>query len=140
MLEYLSSHDLDPCNLYVGSIPSELVLEKLFVLFKSSERVGREGKGEDGILGEENNREKKDPEDCEPRNIITERELVQLLIRWSSIGDSPSRVVEEVNSLLSLLSPSIACLSGRYVAIDVSSFHQNRYVGDGLFCILGLFV
>ena len=55
--------------------------------------------------------------------------FLQALTRWSSLKHSPEQVVREVDSLLSLLSPSILSPMGSYVAVNVTSFKQNRLVG-----------
>ena len=56
------------------------------------------------------------------------KDFIHALTRWSSIRQSPNQVVQEVDSLLSLLSPSITCQTGCYVAVNVSSLPKNRLV------------
>ena len=243
LLEHLSTHSLDPCNLFYGSIPSEKTLKSEFVPVKarkgegrrradtleglldmgwqqSRKRVERGGEGGEGdviqeiqmgLRGEENKDQKtinqarkKEPgkekeevkeekeQEKEKENTETEetdktetetdrtdieedgdqdedqdedqdqekerreskprksysprnpqpqqpqppsstpldyRDILYALTRWSSLKYSPQQVVREVDSLLSLLSLSITCPVGSYVAVNVSSFTENR-LGD----------
>ena len=221
LLEHLSTHSLDPCNLFVGLIPSEWALEKLFHPFpkpqrrsskegtldglfeegwrRSQKRVREqrrlpEGGGNDRVKQkdqehevQEQNQEQVEqhqkqkepekeikkqeelekPEDSKkiqekgekqeqkrepkkdkratktkkpsPRKSkhrrqqseqvpppLDYKDFLQALTRWSSLKHSPDQVVHEVDSLLSLLSPSITCPARCYVAVNVSSFQKNR--------------
>ena len=56
------------------------------------------------------------------------REFLQAVTRWGSLKEFPDRVTKEIDSLLSLLSPSIICPAGQYVAVNVSSLRRNRLV------------
>ena len=172
LLEHLSTHSLDPCNLFVGSTPSEMALEKLFLPFNKSERRSkraetlevllergwqrsrkrlREERGYDGDGGEsedietskeveDQGEEEQDPEPEEEQGLeeqeqgppldspLDYRDFLRALTRWSSLKQSPNQVTQEVDSLLSLLSTSVTCPAGWYVAVNVSAFQQNRYL------------
>ena len=215
LLEYLCTHSLDPCNLFVGSIPSKIAMESLFVSFENRERRSRkdnlpdllekgwregrkytrrrweeeerkrqetqenkhsnqemimgdneeheetstvesskgggntqsgeqkdqklegEGKSEEVDSGKENKEQdggkqiieqerktKKEHKDPLPPS----RHFLQALVRWNLLRDYPNEVSKEIESLLSLLSPSVTCQVGGYVAVNVSLFQQNRLI------------
>ena len=220
LIEHLCTHSLDPCNLFVGSIPSAMAMERMFVPFKKEEegvekgdtlhellekgwRETRkstkqqwretiqernisdsedesvegseenvemmlaqrrsEGGGVRNETGESKEGEKRscfcfypNCEECYPKNpslpppqkllmqeqeeredevvdfekqpLPLSREFFQALVRWNCIKDSPDQVAKEIDSLLSLLSPSVTCPAGWYVAVNVSSFRENRLV------------
>ena len=71
-------------------------------------------------------RQQQPPEQVPPP--LDYKDFIHALTRWSSIRQSPNQVVQEVDSLLSLLSPSITCQTGCYVAVNVSSLKKNRLV------------
>ena len=56
-------------------------------------------------------------------------ELLPLLFRWSALKDTPSQVAKEIDSLLFHLSQNIICPEGGFVAVNVSNFRKNRFVG-----------
>ena len=198
----LSTHSLDPFNLFFGSIPSEFAMEKIFLPFKKSERRANRAGTLDGLLEagwqesrkrvreqslhdrerEEENQEqgflnrnetqeteekektrgtkeeekevkaedeKKEKEEKKQEQEKKEREQIvksppskkskknqqqsehvpppldykdflQALTRWCALKQSPDQVTQEVNSLFSLLSPSITCQAGCYVAAKIS--------------------
>ena len=128
LLEYLSSHALDPCNLFVGCTPSKLALSTLF-----SQLEGGEGEGKSDERGEEG-RDKGTGEEVfrvkigqkTPRNTPSSPDFLSLLFRWSALKDTPSQVIKEIDFLLS--SQNIVRPAGGYVAVNVSNFQNNRLV------------
>ena len=69
----------------------------------------------------------KSKEQKDPLPLLNSKDFFRALTRWSMLKDSPEQVIEEVDSLLSLLSPSVVSSVGEYVAVDVSSFQKNRF-------------
>ena len=72
---------------------------------------------------------KKQKNNQKMQQLPPSRDFLPLLSRWSSLSDSPHQMIEEVNSLLSLLSSSsLTSPLGGYVAVNVSSFQKNKLV------------
>ena len=129
LLEYLSSHALDPCNLFVGCTPSNLALSTLFSQLEGERKADERGEeGRDKGTGEEVLRVKIGQKT--PCDTPSSPDFLSLLFRWSALKDTPSQVIREIDFLLS--SQNIVRPAGDYVAVNVSNFQNNRLVWECL--------
>ena len=96
------------------------------------ERDGETTEEEVDLWGENDEKKEEESEEQQQQQqqcpLPSSKDFLQALTRWGSLKEFPDKVAQEIDSLLSLLSSSIICPAGQYVAVNVSSLRRKRLV------------